>query len=100
MATRAKATATVTITANWTQAVVDAIQVNNAPVLNVVGYKGGKLVLRVAIDDLADWTGFDRKVPAAHDAQDKLVHTIVTELLKPIGGLSNTEIAISDLVVG
>jgi predicted Zn-dependent protease len=96
----ARATATVSIGADWTEEAVEAIRRNNEPVLNVIEAEGTDLVLRVSIDDLQGWVGIGQAVPAEYDEQERLVLRIVTELLQPISELPETRIEISDLVIG
>jgi len=95
-----KASAEVTVAANWPQNVVNAIAENNAPVLTVVAVHGPQLDLLVEIDDLRDYVGIGQPVPASVQGQEDLIVQIVKELLGVIAEPPGTVVTLTAIEVG
>ena len=100
MAHPAKAKATVTIAADWTEKFLGSFDDIYGPVLTVINHDGHKLELRVSIADLAEWTGIGVPVPTAPDEQKELVRTVVETLLDPISKTDGFSVVITELTVG
>lgn len=97
---RARAIATITISADWTRAAVESIAETSRGVLAVIDFQGRRLMLAVTIANMREWVGIGQPAPTQRDEQERLVQRVVFEVLRPISELPETTIEISELVVG